>query len=425
MAQSLGSCDVIEVNGRTYPLDCLTVDYANIPWAAVAVIPRLVLSKGKGFAGAAPLPEMVDHRIDKMEGPIRDQGQTGTCTAASLASVVDQAIASQGGRPGHVSIMHLWSRYHTPSMSLAADGNRDRPVGDEASWPYSAPTACSWFSTCEQGKCSELGVRCGQKPQPAAISRTDTTARYRISNAVKLENLEPDTIRAVLAKGQDVWAAFRVTKAFRRPRGRNAVIPDYDGRTSRSGHAVAIVGYKTEPHGTYFLIKNSWGTDWGDGGYAWMHEKTLARNIYSNAYTIDVVPVGATPTPPGPRPPSPPTPPPRPPASCPGGMEPDSVTGRCVPPCADGSPRANGACADPRHCPPGYVNLFGFCAQSPTSTSGVDPRTGVRYRCGAGGCSYFIPTGTFGCTERPHCLHACAAPAYALAVGPGGVSCTE
>ena len=32
------------------------------------------------------------------------------------------------------------------------------------------------------------------------------------------------------------------------------------------GHAVAIVGYSSKG----FLIKNSWGTDWADGGYAWI-----------------------------------------------------------------------------------------------------------------------------------------------------------
>jgi len=33
-------------------------------------------------------------------------------------------------------------------------------------------------------------------------------------------------------------------------------------------HAVVAVGYGTDPtYGAYFLVRNSWGTSWGESGY--------------------------------------------------------------------------------------------------------------------------------------------------------------
>ncbi|MFO0508258.1 MAG: C1 family peptidase, partial [bacterium] len=57
--------------------------------------------------------------------------------------------------------------------------------------------------------------------------------------------------------------------------GSDGVLDEYDRASAgpEDGHAVALVGY-TKNH---FIVRNSWGTNWGDKGFAY------ATNAYTAA----------------------------------------------------------------------------------------------------------------------------------------------
>lgn len=40
-------------------------------------------------------------------------------------------------------------------------------------------------------------------------------------------------------------------------------------------HAVGLAGYEIETDGLHLLVKNSWGEDFGEGGYVWIHADQL------------------------------------------------------------------------------------------------------------------------------------------------------
>jgi cathepsin B len=71
-------------------------------------------------------------------------------------------------------------------------------------------------------------------------------------------------IMAQLVKGGTLSCAFTVYSDF--PTYKSGVYKRTAGSQPLGGHAVAIIGYGTEDGTDYWLVKNSWNEQWGDGG---------------------------------------------------------------------------------------------------------------------------------------------------------------
>jgi hypothetical protein len=409
----VGRCGAVTVAGHRIPIDCITPSYAQIASASQLTMSRGMFNSGKGFVGAAALPTTVDHRADGTEGPIRDQQEVGDCSAFSLAAAIDHAFAKLTGRVAAVSVMHTWSHYHDPSMSEAADDNRGRVLTQEAAWAYDENVACSW--DCQDSCHDDLHVACAT-PDPVMEGAADAKELVKLSNVTRLDITNLDSFKDALAEGQDIWFGMNVDPlSLSSVSGPDAVIPDGTFRNGQ-GHAMVLAGYNVQANGTYYLIHNSWSENWGDRGFAWIHETTLKNNLVA-AYLVDVtVPNSTQPAPtPAPAPP---------PAACPSGSKPDSGTGVCAATCSDGSPRNNNACPVANQCPAGYVNLSGQCVIAAPVIAGQDAKTGIVYTCSSGGCAYGIPYGQAGCA-LPYCAKSCPAPQFHLTTGASGAGCSE
>lgn len=57
----------------------------------------------------------------------------------------------------------------------------------------------------------------------------------------------------------------------------------YKPKTARGGHAVAFVGYTADR----FIVRNSWGTTWGDKGFAYA-SSAYAQAAFTEAYGVAV-----------------------------------------------------------------------------------------------------------------------------------------
>ncbi len=97
-------------------------------------------------------------------------------------------------------------------------------------------------------------------------------------NAAKLrivayQNLgtDPQKWRYWIATKGPILIRLNVDSSWMNAAGTGGELIEYDRASARGGHAISIVGYDKDS----FIIRNSWGTDWGDAGFAY------ATNAYS------------------------------------------------------------------------------------------------------------------------------------------------
>ena len=59
----------------------------------------------------------------------------------------------------------------------------------------------------------------------------------------------------------------------------------YKPATARGGHCVAVVGYRADGR---FIIRNSWGTTWGDKGFGYATEAYIQSGFFNEGYGISL-----------------------------------------------------------------------------------------------------------------------------------------
>jgi hypothetical protein len=371
---------------RTTP--CAPEEVAPGVWVSFDCSPheplrRAFVAPPRSAFSAGPLPAFVDHRLSGTEGPVKNQGAVGACTAFSLSTAMENAIRRMG-RPDVLSALHIWSKYGTPTMGRAGDQTVEERITLEPTWPYDPVKACKLTRQPLDSCGSAYGVASGTGALDPRLraeqAMADAGGRYRL---VAVEELRTgpgsgQEIAAVIAGGDDIWASFHIDRAAWKNRAMtNGVIPDYS-RRDNTGHAVVLSGYRTVGATRQFLIHNSWSERWGERGYAWISEAMIDRQLRS-AYRVRVADAGGagpSPSPPLPAPPGfpaipglnlpgslpvplqlpklppqlqlpqlPQLPQPQPqPGACSSGQVRDLMTGQCMQACPGGAPPVGGMC---------------------------------------------------------------------------------
>lgn len=106
-------------------------------------------------------------------------------------------------------------------------------------------------------------------------------ADFKIESYRRLERGNIFAIREALANEKPVVAGMYVYPSFGYWEGNGNYVHDPENEFPEEYHAVTIVGYDNERQALKLI--NSWGTDWGDDGYAWVDYRA-ARKLIREAY---------------------------------------------------------------------------------------------------------------------------------------------
>ncbi len=215
-------------------------------------------------------PEIVAVAVDHSarQTPVKDQKGRGSCVAFAVASAMESYLSWKTNVQHDISEEHMFKLfkdskgancneygfYYTGAREVL-DDNR---VCSEALLPYADPSECVIPAACSAASTYAL------KSATIITKEADPSApEYHVRNTKLLESL--------LDAGFDISIGLAVAGT-----GWDGTTPqtgiidvqlksDGTPADSNGGHAMSVVGYNRP--GGYFLIKNSWGTDWGRSGY--------------------------------------------------------------------------------------------------------------------------------------------------------------
>jgi hypothetical protein len=240
----------------------------------------------------AALPGQVDLR-DRMP-PVRDQGMRGTCVAHAGVAV-REFLLGEASTEGDLSEQFLyWACKQRDGYAgsgtwirVAMASLREAGVCVEQVWPYNP---------------NPVANNEGQGPPPDEAD--DDAEAYKIESSMQQEPRWVTNLKEALAADKPVAFAVPVFRYWQtRPvRDTGDIRMPLPADQHLGGHAMCMVGFEDDPEvpgGGFFLVRNSWGTDWApdsivEAGYARLPYEYMTQYGRS-AYT-------ATAPAPGPKP---------------------------------------------------------------------------------------------------------------------------
>merc|ERR1712087_784229 len=174
------------------------------------------------------LAASVDWRTSGAVTPVKNQGQCGSCWSLSKEEFVQCDTGSNGCGGG--------------SMQQAFDWSKTQSLCTEASYPYTSGGGTG--GSCHQTGCS-VGIPQGGVTGYRSVGKSEQALMSAL-------NQQPVSIAVEADK-----STFQSYSS--------GIMTGNCG--TNLDHGILAVGYGTEAGNDYWIVKNSWGTVWGEQGF--------------------------------------------------------------------------------------------------------------------------------------------------------------
>lgn len=216
--------------------------------------------------------------------PVYDQGELGSCTANALAGAYQfDEIKEKEKSEFQPSRLYIYYNERAKDGDVNEDAGStiktgiqvintqgvcpETKEGSEPCWPYDT----SKFTEKPTQDCYNFG-------------KTHHSVKYHRIN----QNLEQ--LKQCLIEGYPIAFGFTVFSSFESQQvADTGVMPmPQPSEQIMGGHAVLAVGFDDDKK--VFIVRNSWGPDWGDKGYFYMpYEYMTNPELASDFWSITLV----------------------------------------------------------------------------------------------------------------------------------------
>jgi C1A family cysteine protease len=220
------------------------------------------------------LPIRVDLTATGFCPPVYDQGNLGSCVANAIAADIDFIRKKQIEKFIYPSRLFIYRNI--------------REMIDTVEYDSGGYIRDGIKSVVKQGACPEEQWpydidKFTQKPPQEAY---DSALNYQTLVYQRIDNRNLDMLKNVIASGYPFVFGFSVYESFESEKVKDTgVVPmPSDDERLLGGHAVLGIGYSDKVR--RFIVRNSWGSEWGGHGgyfslpYSYITNEDLAADFW-------------------------------------------------------------------------------------------------------------------------------------------------